>query len=280
MIDIFNSILYEPIFNLLVFLYNIAPHNDIGIAIIVLTFIVKLILLPLSWQAVKSQKAMQDIQPKLEAVKKEFKNDKEKLASETMKLYKEQKVNPFSSCLPLLIQFPFLIAVYRAFRVGLTTDQLDLIYPFIHNPGHIDPIAFGFVNMAIPSIALAVLAGAAQFIQTKMLSTKKPPVKSPGAKDENMMASMNKSMLYFMPFFTILIGFRLPAGLTFYWFLTTVFTTFQQKIMFRRNNKDQVEILPPTKASKHQNMKTQEYENKGTKEIKQLDKPGGIEKSN
>jgi len=242
MIDIFNTLLYQPVLNLLVYFYNVLPGNDIGLAIIALTIIIKLILLPLSMQSIKSQKAMQEIQPKLEALKKEFKDDKEKLAAETMKLYKAQKVNPLSSCLPLLIQFPFLIAVYQAFRIGLTSEHLELIYPFVHNPGQINPMAFGFVNLAVPNIVLAVLAGGAQFVQTKMLSTKKPETKNKASKDEGALANMNKSMLYFMPFMTIFIGTRLPGGLTLYWLLTTVLTVVQQKYLFSKMKNDSTMI--------------------------------------
>lgn len=232
MVELYNTILYQPIFNLLIYFYNVVPGNDIGLAIIILTVLIKIVLLPFGIQAIKSQKIMQELQPKLEELKKQFKDQKEKLASETMRLYREQKVNPLSSCLPLLIQFPFLIAVYQAFNVGLTTNNFDILYPFVANPGAINHLAFGFINMAAPNIALAVLAGAAQYFQTKMFPMQKPAVQTPGAKDENMLASMNKSMMYFMPVMTILIGMQLPGGLTFYWLLTTLLTIVQQKIMF------------------------------------------------
>jgi YidC/Oxa1 family membrane protein insertase len=255
MIELYNTVLYEPILNLLVFFYNIIPGNDIGLAIIALTVLVKLVLLPFSFQSIKSQKAMQDIQPKLEALKKEFKDDKEKLAAETMKLYKEQKVNPLSSCLPLLIQFPFLIAVYQAFRHGLESDALNLLYPFVHNPGTINSISFGIVDLAVPSFVLAILAGLGQYVQTRMLITKKGPQKSKGAKDENMMASMNKSMQYFMPFMTVIIGMRFPGGLALYWLVTTVLTVLQQKLIFSKQLKPATanpavreqrgEVIPP-----------------------------------
>ena len=246
MIQLFNAILYEPIFNLLIYFYNVVPAHDIGLAIIALTIVVKLILLPFSLQSVKSQKALQELQPKIEELKKKYTDSKEKLAQETMKLYKEQKVNPLSSCLPLLIQFPFLIAVYQAFRVGLTTNNFSMLYPFVENPGQINHLAFGFLNMSAPNAVLAVRSGLAQYVQTKMMTTKKQPVKTDGAKDENMLASMNKSMLYFMPIMTIVIGMSLPAGLTFYWFLTTVFTSVQQFFMFKKDKIAGIEIIPPT----------------------------------
>ena len=252
MLDLYTKILYEPVLNLLIFLHNIVPGNDIGVAIIILTIIIKLVLLPFSIKSLKSQKALQDIQPKLEKIKAEFKDDKEKIASETMKLYKEQKVNPLSSCLPLLIQFPFLIAVYQAFRTGLgSADIQEYIYPFIEVPEHINTMSFGIMDLAVPSIVLAILAGLAQYVQTSMLMSKKPDTKTKGAKDEAIMSSMNKSMKYFMPFMTIIIGMKLPGGLTFYWFLTTVLTVLQQKFVFKQLNPvadtNKTEVIPPEK---------------------------------
>ncbi|MBT4723039.1 membrane protein insertase YidC [Candidatus Falkowbacteria bacterium] len=268
MIELYNTILYEPVLNLLIYLYNIIPGNDIGIAIIVLTVIIKLILLPFSAQSIKSQKALQEIQPKLEALKKKYKDDKEKLASETMLLYKEQKVNPLSSCLPLLIQFPFLIAVYQAFRTGLGSKEIDqYLYSFVANPEHINTITLNFVDLAQASIALAVLAGLAQFIQTKMLSTKPKKATSSGAKDEALMANMNKSMIYFMPLITIVIGAQLPAGLTLYWFTTTVLTVLQQKLIFKTLKDKPVEVIPPDNK-KNESKKDEPVE---TPDVKKLD---------
>ncbi|HCC23868.1 TPA: hypothetical protein DF272_06870 [Candidatus Falkowbacteria bacterium] len=236
MIWLYNTILYNPIYNLLVFLYDTIPGNDIGVAIILLTIIIKVVLLPLSWQSIKAQKSLQDLQPKIDELKTKLKDQKEKLAQEMMKLYSANKVNPFSSCLPLLLQFPFLIAVYQVFRSGLTNNQFDLLYPFVANPGTINSVSFGIMDLAVPSIVLAVLAGAGQYVQTKMLMTKKAPkTVAAGAKDENLMAEMNKSMTYFMPLVTIVIGTQLPAGLTLYWIITTVLTILQQKFLIKRN---------------------------------------------
>ena len=123
-------------------------------------------------------------------------------------------VSPFSSCLPLLIQFPFLIAVYQVFRKGLTEAQsLDILYPFVHNPGSINAVSFGLVDLSKPNVVLAVLAGIAQYWVSKMLIGKKQP-KVPGAKDEGMTAMMNKQMTFFMPLITVFIGLSLPGGLT------------------------------------------------------------------
>ncbi|MFA5076278.1 MAG: YidC/Oxa1 family membrane protein insertase [Patescibacteria group bacterium] len=244
MAGIYHTFLYQPIFNALVFIYDVVPGHDIGIAIIILTVLIKLILYPFSLQSIRSQRAMQSLQPKLEELKRKYKDDKEKLSLEMMELYKREKVNPFSSCLPILIQFPFLIAVYQVFRSGLGGGSLDLLYPFVQNPGSINPVSLGLVDLAKPQIVLAVLAGAAQFWQSKMLMVQKPPKTAdgkvlPGAKDENTMAIMNKQMVYMMPLITVVIGASLPGGLTLYWFVTTLLMALQQLYFFRKSKKQE-----------------------------------------
>lgn len=241
--NIFTVILYQPLLNLLVFTYNIIPGHDIGLTIILLTLIIKLILYPFSRQTIKAQKAMNDLQPKIDEMKLRLKDNKEQQAAEMMKLYKDNKINPLSSCLPLLIQLPFLIAIYSVFVAGLKSESLTLIYPFIYNPGQINTIAFGFLDMAKPEWILAILAGAAQFWQTKMMMMKRPEVKTDGAKDEDMAAIMNKQMVVMMPLMTIVIGWTLPSGLVFYWLLLTVFTALQQLVTIRKKKELPVEVI-------------------------------------
>jgi YidC/Oxa1 family membrane protein insertase len=242
MYSIFETLFYQPILNLLVFLYN--SFGDLGIAIILLTLIVKLVLWPLSRKAIKSQKALQDLQPKINELKAKHKKDKQAMSVALMALYKENKVNPFSSCFPLLIQLPFFFAIFRVFRDGFAQDHLDLLYPFISNPETINTISLGFFNLEEVSYVLAVLAGLAQFWQARMMSSRKPEVKTEGSKDENMLAIMNKQMLYVMPFVTVLIGAYFPAGLTLYWFLTTLFTALQQKVMFKKRKiEESIKVL-------------------------------------
>lgn len=232
MAHFFTVVFYQPILNLLVWLYNVVSFQDLGVAIILLTAVIKLVLWPLGQSSIKSQKAMQDLQPKLDELKVKYKDDKAGLSQATMALYKDNKINPLSSCLPLLIQLPFLFAVYQVFRDGMNS-KLDLVYSFISRPETINAISFGFLDLSKPNVYLAVLAGLAQFVQAKMMMTKKPAVSTPGSKDESMAAIMNKQMLYFMPAITIFIGISLPGGLTLYWFVLTLFTALQQFIVFR-----------------------------------------------
>ena len=240
MIALFNTFLAEPMYNLLIWLYAVLPVQDIGLSIIILTILIKLVLWPLTGKSLKGQKSLQSIQPKIEALKKEYKDDKEKMAKEMMALYKTEKVNPAASCLPLLIQLPILIALYRVLLVGLSNEAKYSLYSFVPDPGVINGMFLGILDLSKPAIILAVIAGIFQYFQAKMLQTRRPPASirnKEGAKDEDMMATMNKSMLYFMPAITIIIGASFPGGLALYWVVVTLLSILQQYMIFNRDEK-------------------------------------------
>ena len=245
---IFGTVFYRPTFNVLIFLYDIIPGQDIGLAIIAITVLLKLILLPFSMQSLRSQRALAALQPKIKEVQDQLKGDKEKQAKAVMELYAKEKVSPFSSCLPLIIQLPFLIALYRALQVGLTSGGFDALYNFVHNPGTIDPMFLGILNLAVPSIPLALLAGAAQLWQTLMLSPRpNPAAKVPGSKDEDTMAAVNRQMTYMMPIMTVIIGLRFPGGLALYWLAMNLLTVAQQWWFFQKKpaNGQTPVVAPP-----------------------------------
>lgn len=247
--SIFHTILYQPLFNLFVWLYDIIPGHDLGLVIVVITILTRLLLYPLMTSSIKAQKSMQDMQPKLDAIKKEFASDKQKQAAATMELYKTHKINPLTSCLPLLVQLPLLIALFWVLRDGLASKNVvQNLYPFVQNPGILNAISFGLLNLALPSIPLAVLAGLAQFVQARMMSRKTPPKEAgAGAKDEDMTAAMNKQMTYLMPVMTAIIGIRLPAGVTLYWFFSTLLLAGQQWFIFKKSKQVDNTIIVPTK---------------------------------
>lgn len=240
--NIFQIVLFQPILNALVWLYNVVPGNDLGIAIALLTVVVKIALYPLTMAQIKQQRALQDIQPKIDEVRARLKDDKEAQAKELMELYKREKVNPASSCLPLLIQLPIFIGLYRALSSGLQSQGLNLLYPFIQNPGTIHTMMFGLIDLAKPNAVLAVFAGGVQFWQSWQIMRKPSPAAAPpadvaatpAAKDESMAAAMNKQMMYVMPIMTVVIGFSLPGGLTLYWLVMSLLTVAQQAIFLRR----------------------------------------------
>ncbi|MDO8583919.1 MAG: YidC/Oxa1 family membrane protein insertase [bacterium] len=239
----FTLIFIQPILNLLVWIYNVIPGQDMGIAIILLTILVKLVLYPFTVAQIKQQRALQELQPKMDEIRARLKDQKEAQAKELMELYKQEKVNPASSCLPLLIQLPVLIALYQAMIKVLTDKDLSLVYSFIASPAVINTTFLGFIDLTKPSYVLAVLAAAVQFWQTRQImkppaATITPPpavvAKTPGAKDESMATTMNKQMMYMMPIVTAIIGFTLPGGLTLYWFVMSLLTILQQWWMMKK----------------------------------------------
>ncbi len=242
---ILKTIFYAPIYNALIFLYNVLPGHDIGIAIILLTAAIRLLTLPLNSKSLRSQKVLQELQPKLKELQIKYKDDKEGLAKQTMALYAEQKVNPFASCLPLLLQLPFLIAFYQVLRNALESKGFDVLYPFVQNPGNINALSFGIINLANPLWMLALVAGASQFWQAHMLSTNSSPKpQTDGAKDEDMMAMMNKQMKYMMPVMTTVIAWKLPAGLALYWITTNLLAVAQQWWLFHKKQNSTVTLTP------------------------------------
>jgi len=237
----FDAAIYDPILNGLLFIQRYLPTHDMGLSIILLTTLIKGILYIPSLSAIRASRQLQVLQPKLQELQKKYKDDRQALAREQMKLYKESKVNPLSSCLPILIQLPVLYALYRVFFSGLhitdqgllATNQLTHVYPMLRGYFETTPLNttfFGLVDLAKNhNVILALLSGAAQFWQTKMLAAPKEP-KIPGAKDESMASAMNKQMTFLFPLFTIYITYQFSAGLALYWITSSVFTIIQQYI--------------------------------------------------
>lgn len=230
--NIFDIFLYRPLFNSLVLIYNYLPWHDFGLAIIILTAVIRLILYPLSVKSLNSQRVLQKLQPKLQEIQKKHKNDKEKQAKETLELYKKEKVNPFSGLFLALIQLPILIALYNVFWRGLKSGELNNLYSFVLNPVNINPSFLNLVDLSKPNLIFAFLAGIVQFFQTKMLM----PVSNKGEAKENMMASiMQKQMTYFFPVITVIILFNLPSALGLYWIASGLFSIAQQYFIFKKN---------------------------------------------
>lgn len=238
-----TQVLYQPLFNILMLFYVYLPGRDLGVAIIILTLIIRLALYPSYVQTLRAQRELKKIQPEIDEIKKLHKDNQAKQSEELMKVYKTNKVNPLGSCLPLLIQLPILYALYRVFMAGLNSDSLKLLYDwFPRIPTEINTIFLGFlqiksweINLATPNIYLAVIAGIAQFIQS-WLMTKFSPMPQAGGVTK----IINMQMMYLFPVLTVFIGMSLPAALGLYWVATTIFTIIQQIMAterFKREDK-------------------------------------------
>ncbi len=246
MTDIWNGFLVHPLMILALAAYSIV--HDFGLAIIVITILIRLIVYPLYRTQIRSQRAMQELAPAMNELKKKYAKDRQRFAEEQMKLYKERGVNPAAGCLPLGLQMPILFALYSALNQlgcglgkggqncpGLTHDEAQSIYgifSFLPNPipldGSLDTTAHWLpwltkgLQHPDPIFILPIVAGAAQLVASVMAM----PAKRVQTDDPN--AKMMQSMAYTFPIMTVVLGASFPAGLTLYWISTTIFQIVQQ----------------------------------------------------
>jgi len=214
--QLFNEVLYRPLFNFLVFLYNIIP--DFGITIIILTIIIRLLLLPLNKKAFASQEAMKKIQAKIKKMQKKHKDDPMAKGQAMMDLYKKNNVSPFSSFMPMLIQFPLLIALFKVLNNLFKPESMNALYSFVPRPDIINPKFIHLINLSQASIVLAIIAGGLQLLQMYIISGKG-----------------SSKFVYFFPILTVFIGIRLPAGLPLYWVVLTLSSILEHKIFKKLN---------------------------------------------
>lgn len=237
----FTTILVQPLFNLLMFIYAFVPGHDFGIAVIIMTILVRLALWPILASQLRSQKKMQNLSPDVAKVKKKAKGDKQLESKLLMELYKEKEINPFSSLIPLLIQLPLFLALYIALRDVIKPGEIaHLVYHSLQHfggikevlahPGDFKPSLFGIINLSKPSWLLALVAGATQYFQTKQLT----PKAAPGDTQAQAMAATTK----IFPFLTFLIGLRLPSALALYWAMASGVAVVQQSIELRKDVED------------------------------------------
>lgn len=250
MTELFNIFLYQPIASILVLLYGVLP-GGFGVAIIVLTILVRLILYPLSAKGIESQKALTDIQPKVKEIQDKYKDDQEKQVQEVLNVYKEAKINPFSGFLPLLIQIPILIALYRVLRHVQDDNFSEALYSFVPFSGEINSMFLGIVDLGLDglnqingnwmamvgAITIILGTGAAQFFQMRMATRRHETKKEKKKKQDpamEMAEKMQKQMIYFFPVFTVVILLKLPLAVGLYWLTTAVFSIIQQHIVFKK----------------------------------------------
>lgn len=228
-----DTFFYQPLFNLLILLASAIPFKDLGFAIILLTIIIRLILLVPSQRAIQAQKRMQEVQPKLDAIKKKHAGNQELIAKETMEIWKKEKVNPFGSCLPILIQFPVLIALYYVIRNGINPDNAYLLYGSLKNIDFlsIHTIFLGILDLTrINVFVLPLIVGLLQFLQMKMTFVKKPADAGKGSE----MQQANQMMTYVMPVMIAVFTASVPAGVGLYWGVSTLFGIGQQMAANRK----------------------------------------------
>lgn len=226
LIQFFNIVLYQPLLNILILFYLYLPGRDFGVAIILLTILIKLILLPSSLEAIQSQRALINLQPKIKEIQKRYKDNREEQSRAFLDLYKKEKINPFASFLPLLLQIPIFIALYKIFLTGLDQEVLKKnLYRFIPVPKTINLNFLGIIDLTRPNFLMALLAGILQFIQSKFsLFNKKTDKKDAGQ-------IIQSQMTYLISFLTVFIVWKLGSIIGLYWITSTLFSIGEQYII-------------------------------------------------
>lgn len=206
---LFHSFFYNPIYNALVALVTLIPGGDVGIAVVIVTIGIRLLLLPFSFSAARTQREMKRLEPHLKELKEKHKDDKQQESIETLKLLKEAQVNPFASFAMMFIQVPILLALFWVFRYEpFTSLDSAKLYAFTPLPHVISLHFLGLISVTTPSIVLAILAGATQYYQAQMAlkGTLKPSDTKSAQNDFQRV--MGLQLKYLFPFIIATVSDR------------------------------------------------------------------------
>lgn len=243
MIAFFKITLFIPLYNILIFITSIIPGADLGLAIILLTILVKIVIFPLYTKSVRTQIKMKAIEPKLKEIKEKYKDNLPEQSRLTMEIYKQEKINPFSTILVLLIQIPIIISLFYVFQDSFKIHT-DLLYSFVTAPAQINTnFFFGWFDLtANKSVILSLLTGITQYFQVKLSLPAKPALVA-GKKlgqsfKDDMMRSMDLQMRYFMPILTVIIAFTMPSAIALYWVTSNSFSAIYELVVIKKIKKE------------------------------------------
>lgn len=241
--DVLMVILYQPLYNILIFLINIIPGHSVGLAIVVLTLIIRFALYPSTKKSLIAQKKIRKLQPKLDEIKEQYKGDVAAQNTALMELYKKEEINPLGSCLPMLIQLPIFYVLYRVFINGLSTVQTSLLYSFIPRTDSINTMFFGLDLSKKELIILPLITAILQFWQSKQLMPKK---QQSGKEDPTV--AMTKQMMYIFPVMIFITARSLPAALPLYWAVNSLFSIVQQWYLLKESTEELEEKMTKTET--------------------------------
>ena len=232
--SLFHTVFYNPIYNALVALVALIPGSDAGIAVILVTVVIRLILLPFSLSAARTQHAMKSLEPKIKELKERYKGDKEKEALETLSLYREAKVNPFASILTVLIQIPVLLALYFVFYYEpFSTINAARLYSFTPTPDVVSLEFLGLISVTGKSIVLAFLAGLSQYFQAHLALSGTMKPSGTKSMQNDFQKVMGAQLKYVFPFIIAVISYTTSAAIALY-FVTTNIAGVLQELHIRR----------------------------------------------
>lgn len=227
-------------YNALVYLIGILPGHDVGLAIIILTLVVKVVLFPLSKKSVVTQIKMKQLDPELKALQEKYKDNRQEMSQQMLNFYKKNNLNPFSGLFLLLLQLPIIIALYKVFYSNdIHVINSAILYSSVAVPTVINTVFLGLIDLSVKhSIFLALLVGISQFVQTKLVLPPHDKNAKIDPKDfgQNMARSMNTQMKYVLPVFVAFIAYTLPSLISIYWITSNLFA-IGQELYFRRTIK-------------------------------------------
>lgn len=234
---IWHTFFFNPIYNSLVFFIDVVPGGDIGIAIILTVILVKLVLLPVSLKAARTQFLMNEMEPKMKEIKEEFKDNREEQARRTLELFQENKVNPFSSIILLFIQIPIVIALYFAVSRGggvhLPDINTAVLYSFVPTPETVSMYFLGMMDIAAKSVTLALLAAVTQYLHTHLSMPKlapRDPNVEPSFKDD-FNRSLQLQMRYMMPIIIFIAAYSISAAIALYFTISNLMSIAQEYVV-------------------------------------------------
>lgn len=240
MADLFHAVVYEPIYNALAFFVNLIPGGDIGLAIVGVTILVRLVLFPISWTAIKTQMTMRKIDPLLKEMREKYKENKEELAKRMMALFKEHKINPFASFFLILIQLPVIIGLYLVLQNESKVVSFDpaILYSFIPAPVETSLNFVGLIDLSEKSILLALIVAVTQFIFAKLMMPPTQPKKE-GVEpsfSEDLQRSMSLQMQYVFPILLGIVAYATSASIALYFVVSNTFSISQELFVRRMHN--------------------------------------------
>jgi YidC/Oxa1 family membrane protein insertase len=307
----FTTLIVQPIFNLLVLIYALLPGHNFGLAIIIFTIIIRLLMWPLVKKQLHHAKAMRELQPEIKRIKKQTKGDRQKESMMIMELYKEREINPFASIGLLLVQLPIFIALYSGLNklINDPTTIVSFSYPFIQNLGSVKELAtdinlfdstlFGFVDLTraaigdngtyIPALLIVTASAVTQYFQSKQLTASdkdakglKQILKDAGsgkqADQSEVNAAVGRSTRFFIPGMVFLFTVSLPSALSLYWLTSGLVALWQQKRVLGQDEKELEEASEKKPSAKSRAKSAQEatiVSKKTKKTTKANKKPSG-----
>ena len=269
----FTTIIVQPIFNLLVLIYALIPGHNFGLAIIIFTILIRLLMWPLVKKQLSQAKAMRELAPELKKIKVAAKGDRQKESMLTMELYKEREINPFASLGVLIIQLPILIGLYSGLRKILNDPHqiISFSYPILHhlswmqalsaNIHRFDNSLFGLINLTRtavgtsgiywPAMVIVLASAAAQYFQTRQLMPQSKESRSlrsilsqagqgKNADQSEVTAAVSRSTQFLVPVMVLLVSLRLAVALPLYWLVSSLVAYIQQARVLREDT-DQAE---------------------------------------